>query len=170
MDRDWVELARKAKDEDCIAELLSELDPLLFVIATRLIGRLSAVDDLVQVARIKIWKSLKKIDFDRPETVRQLLITTGVNAMRDEIRSIRCKFSPTQSNVDWEEFARTLSGLPKSTGLFNGLLLEYEGYIKKTGGFYGAHKHFAKEYKISLWTMRLKFHIVVKKYIEDLNK
>lgn len=168
MDRDWAKLVKDAgRTDEGFKKLLCELEPALFIIAGRLSNsRLLQMEELVQLARIKIWRSLRRVKLDRPDTIKGLLITVGVNAMRDNIRLESAKHAVSLDQLGQQLTCATV----KSMGLFQGLLLEYENYIRETGGFRGAHKYFAKKYDTSLWTARRGFHIAVAKYLEELNE
>ena len=168
MDQDWIRLVKDArKNNKGFEKLLVELEPVLITAAIRLGGgRPLRIDELMQSARIRIWKSLGKIKLDRPDTIRGFLVIIGVNAMRDDVRLRVRRLMFERGDVDWQN----LSAAVVSKGLFKGLLLQYEKYIKRTGGFSGAHKYFAKKYGISLWMARLRFHRAVKTYLKELDQ
>lgn len=165
MPEDLKELVKHARDSDADFEaLLSNFIPGLRVIAYHLDGG-RWVDDLVQEARIGIWRSLDKIDLRRPGTIRQVVVRIGINKMKDEVkRRIRRAKKGVISCDDVNEVELAIT--PNGRGLFGGLLAEYETFIRMNGKFKGAHEHMASKYGISLWSMRRKFHKAVKRWLE----
>ena len=69
-----------------IEALISALEPALRRMAKRIVPGLEE-DEAVQVARIKVFRILRKVDFKRSEhAIKGLLLTAAANAMRDAMR------------------------------------------------------------------------------------
>ena len=159
---EWIQLVKKAKNSDKDFEaLISKIEPVFLVVAGHLNGD---INELVQVARIAVWKALPKVKLNKPETIRGFLLVTGINKMKDVIRSERRKKTVSCDDVDEEVFAYSIPNNIR----FKGLLREYERYIETAGRFRGAHGCLAKRKEISTWTMRRMFHQAAKAFLEEL--
>jgi len=164
MANDWIKLVKRAKDSDKDFEaLLSRLVPIFIVIAGHLNGD---VDELVQVARVAVWKALPKVKLSKPVTIKGFLLVAGVNKMKDVIRNERRKKTTSFDSIDEVVFAYDVCSNIK----FEGLLQEYNKYISEYGTFQGAHGEIAKRKGVSIWTMRRKFHQAARVFLEELKK
>ena len=162
MANEWIQLVKKAKDSDKDFEaLISKIEPVFLVIASHLNGD---INELVQVARIAVWKALPKVKFNKPETIKFFLVVVGVNKMKDVIRGERRKKTVSCDDVDEGVFATNENSNTK----FEGLLGEYEKFIIQNGRFCGAHKRLAKKKGISIWSMRRMFHQAAKAFLKEL--
>jgi len=163
---EWWNLVKWAKtDNKGMEMLLTKLDPIFRATAKQMCaGRM--VDDLMQVARIKVWQSLGKVNAKKAETIKQYFTVVGINAMKDELT--RHKRRPSVVSCDDVDEA-VLAVIPEKEH-FDRLLSEYKKYIKQNGSFKGAHKELAGKHDVSVWVMRTMFHRAIKDYIEELNK
>ena len=156
---DWLILIKAARNNNSDFKLLlAEIEPVFQIVANH-IGK-NLADDLIQVARIKVWKSLHKINLNKPETIKSFLIGVGINEMRDFIRKSR----KWPIGICDDTYNSIIAINKQKSIVFNGVLCEYEKHIKINGKFNGAHQHLAKKYKISVKKMRTKFHNAVKKH------
>ena len=155
---EWNQLVKSAIDnDDGFDIILKELEP-SFIAISRTLNYDSA--ELVQVARIALWKSLGKVDLNKPKTIKAYLIMVGVNAMKDVLRY-----------RNRNELLESVRGTEVSFSQFRfeGLLADYAKCITETGQFKGTHEIMAKKFKVSTWTMRRKFHEAVKFFLEENN-
>jgi hypothetical protein len=115
------------------------------------------VDDAVQVALIKVWRRLDQIDLDRPSTIKSVITTTGVRAMRDEVRSwLRLHRHDGDQIDNWELIAGQKE--KKSDLEVSPFLRLYLKYVEDTGSFDGAHRHVANQLGVSLAYVSSIFH------------
>ncbi|MCK5614733.1 hypothetical protein KAR91_73405 [Candidatus Pacearchaeota archaeon] len=163
MQEEWSLLVKNArKSKKGLELLLSALEPALLAIARSIVGS-SDVDDLVQVSRIKIWKSLNSVNQKQTTTIKGFLIIVATNAMKDELRRLK---SLDRVIEDVVMSSNLTPPKPVNPG-FSGLLYDYVQYIKQTGNFTGAHRAIADKYGISVWTARGRFHAAVAEFIES---
>lgn len=162
MQAEWIQLVKRAKDSDKDFEaLISKIEPIFIVVAGHLDGDIS---ELVQVARIAVWKALPRVKFSKPATIKGFLLVVGVNRMKDVIRSEGRKKAISYDDVDEKAFA---VNVPNNVN-FEGLLQEYKEYIQQNGKFQGAHREMAKRKGISRWSMRRMFHQAAREFLEEL--
>ena len=83
--RDMLILA-KAGNEKATELILAALEPTLRRMATRLAKHLDQ-DDVLQVARIKVWRGLALVELSRSErSIQGYLLAIAANEMREEVR------------------------------------------------------------------------------------
>jgi len=158
---EWKLLVEEAKNSDIgFEKLIVELEPILYSIARRLAND-SMVEDLVQLSRIKIWQSLSSVNLKRSETIKQFLVNTGVNVIKDYLR---CQGRFNYANVD-----EIIVIQPTCGDVFSGLLGEYLDYIKINSTFAGSHQYLAARYGVSVWVIRGRFHKAVGEFLEKIN-
>ena len=159
--KEWKNLIKAARNSDSDFKLLlAEIEPVFQIVANH-IGK-NLAEDLVQVARIKVWKSLHKINLNKPETIKSFLVGVGINEMRDFVRKSR----KWPTGICDDAYNSIIAVNNQKIVVFSGVLCEYEKHIKINGKFNGAHQHLAKKHKISIKKMRTKFHNAVKKHLE----
>ena len=164
MPAEWIQLVKRAKDSDKDFEaLISKIEPIFIVIAGHLNGD---INELVQVARIAVWKVLSKVNLSKPVTIKGFLIVAGINKMKDVIRNENRRKTISCDDIDETAFAYDACSNIK----FEGLLQEYNEYISQNGKFQGAHEEIAKRKGISKWSMRRMFHQAAKQFLEELNQ
>ena len=167
MSSDWKDLVKRAKSDNADFEgLVSKLEPLFLIIAKHLSGG-RLVDDLIQIARIRVWKALPMVDLRRLGTIKQFLITVGVNGMINETKRQSRQLMVSYGDSDNRAVAVAPS---EDRYLFRGLLLGYKRYIERNGSFKGAHKYMARKCGVSLWTIRRRFHRTAHQFLEGLEK
>lgn len=149
---------------DCFGKLFEILDPVLHNIARKIASQ--CVDDAVQVARIRIWRKLQKVDLSRPATAKAYLLKTGVSAMRDEVRKY-LRMTPANlhslEKLDVEDHS-----IVAAVEGFEGVLALYEAYIEETGDFAGAHRGVADVLGVTTARASTLFHAASKAYIDML--
>lgn len=164
--KEWISLVKRARiGNEGLQSLLSEVKPILFNIARSWCPRLA--EDLLQAGLIKVWLSLGRVDLNRSDSIRNVLVTTGVYGMRDELRrNIRRERGEVEKITE-----ETLAPLPvQGNHSFKGLLSEYEEYIRATGDFAGAHQYMAKKKRMTITLTRKRFHQAVKEFAEREGK
>jgi len=166
MPEEWKQLVVEAKNDDIGFErLIVKLEPIFYCVARGLTNDL-LIEDLVQLARIKIWQSLSRVDLGRVGTIRQFLVAIGVNAMKDYLH---CNIRFNNECASADEVA-TVIAKPTQGEIFSGLLKEYVNYIKMNSTFAGSHQFLAAKYGVSDWVMRGRFHKAVGEFMLELNK
>ena len=166
MPTEWKQLVIDAiSSDDGFERLIVELEPVLYYIARRMVSDLM-VEDLVQLARIKIWMGLSKVNLDRLDTIKQFLINTGANEMKD---CIRCRGLLSAKQTGFEDVVDTIIDKPTQIEMFTGLLKEYVNYIKMNSTFAGSHQFIAAKYGVSPWVMRGRFHKAVGEFLGESN-
>ena len=139
---EWLRLAQQAtlKNEWALAELYQRLRPGICRLARNLASQL--VDDAMQAGEIAVWKTLPKIDYSRPTTIRGFLMKAAFYAIRDEIRrylrvTTKLVYMDPADVCDPEQHEHT------QHFSYNGVLALYFEYVKRNNEFAGAHKHVA---------------------------
>ena len=161
---DWVQLIINARaDKDEFVGLVKVLDPIFRAIAIKMTHSYH-VDDLVQVAQIKVWQSLMSVDLNRPETVKWYLTRIGINAIITVSRQNRSVAKFVDLDVSYG--AKTLNDDIQ----FDGLLNEYAEYIQHNGKFDGSHRYLAAKHGVSVWVMREMFNTAAKVFINEYHK
>lgn len=170
--KEWVELVEMARvSNEGFVELTGKIRPVLLPIARGMCARRS--EDLVQAGLIKVWQSLKNVDLERPDTIRKVVIETGVYGMRDELRKIiRRHKKEVSGGIDQDIIdPRTERRVDNNEApVFDGLLAVYLDYIVETGTFVGAHQHVSRLMNTKMHLTRKRFHQAVKRYIEGNGK
>jgi DNA-directed RNA polymerase specialized sigma24 family protein len=143
--------------------LISKIEPVFIVVAGHLGGD---INELVQVARIKVWRKLPKVKLSKPETIKGFLLVAGVNAMKDTVR-----YEGRKKTISYDDVDETMLAYDKASDIeFKGLLLQYKKYIRRNGTFQGAHREMAKRKGVSVWSIRREFHQAAKVFLEDLKR
>jgi len=145
--------------------LLYRVDP-IFTIVARSISNNRDVDDLVQIARLAVWKSLDKVKLGKPETIAGYIKKVGINAIKDSVRCNKRHNSKSVDDVD----KIILSVKDEDNEMFTGLLKQYVNYIMCFGKFEGSHQYLAIFYRVSVHTQRRRFHIAVAQYLKELEE
>ena len=157
----WPRLVADAlQNPQRICAIFATLDPTLRNLAFRVSAALA--DDVLQAARIAIWRALPKVDLSRSRSIRSMLLTTAYHAMRDEVRR-----EMRQSRVPLEPFLTMRPyHLDEAPRRFGGLLDRYAEYVRQTGSFVGAHRHMARAMGVSIAKTTSDFHRAARDYIE----
>ena len=157
--RDLVILA-KAGNEKAVEAVLAALEPTLRRMATRLAKHLDQ-DDVLQVARIKVWRGLALVELSRSErSIQGYLLAIAANEMREEVR--RDKVQRPRNFSDCElltrgrrpEHDKRLAPVvvPPSEALdraLSNVLRQYLKFIRLEATIRGAHKALAARKKIN---------------------
>lgn len=170
LERIWQDSVRKSRlDESELESILDELRPTFTSIAKRIASQ--CVDDAVQVALIRVVRAIKqnKINMDRPDTIRSMLMSSGVNAMRDEVRKyLRLSWGQTTDEVLESREGGEIDGRAESLTNSEELgpyLSMYLEYVREHGTFKGAHRFVAKKLKVRLSWASSMFHREAKDFI-----
>ena len=157
----WKELVESAlREPDQISNLFEALKPILIVMAKRIAPQVP--EDALQVAYIKIWTVISsgKVDLERLDTIKSLLLRSAGNAMKDERhRNYKSKRGEVRLSDGEESIIELIPD--KSSGEkyeFGGLLTEYLDYVTKEGKFDGSHSVIAKNMGVSVRHVISKFH------------
>jgi len=162
-DDNWKQLVLEARNDDAAFEkLIANLETTFYTVAGSLAAD-SLVDDLVQLAIIRVWQQLGKVNLNQPGTIRRFLIVAGTNAMK----SYLCRNDPLK-NVDRVSLDNVVVE-PTQNVMFTGLLLEYVEFIRANSTFVGSHKQLAKKHGVSEWTMRNSFNTAAGKFLKEIN-
>lgn len=152
----WQKLLKDARKSDRGFEaLVNVLNPLLYGKARKIASQ--CVDDAVQSAIIKIWRNLDKIDENRQDTIKALMMRMAIQAMRDEIRRVLRR----RREVGFEdEIMKLFKEKEKREERwdFTGILGVYYQYVKDSGTFVGAHKHVSEILGMNMSNASVKFH------------
>ena len=158
---EWKRLVVDAISNDSGFErLIVELEPIFYYIARGMMND-SMVEDLVQLARIKVWMRLSDVNLNLPDTIKQFLVKVGANEMKDCIRCRRL-LGDGRMSLDDITVAQPIQG-----EMFIGLLKEYVNYIKMNSTFAGSHQFLAAKHGVSVWVMRGRFHKAVGEFLGD---
>lgn len=163
---EWLNLVRGAKEsQDGFERLIKKLEPDLKILAV-VVAR-CCVEDAVQEARIRIWKSLNRVKISKPDTIKMYLMKIGRNAMKSEASRFRNVNLNVQKYRNELLEARSILTLSDASDLpLTPYLRRYLDYIETYGRFSGSHKYLAKIFNVSQKTMRIRFHRDVKLMIE----
>jgi len=160
----WRRLILAARrDERNLPALLERLRPILGGLARRLAWRFA--DDALQAAHVAIWRALPQVDADRTRGLRSMLVTTAINAMRDEGR--RLAFQTRDIRLPGRGIAAALADRPAPDGPpveFTGLLADYLDYVRTHGEFAGAHLHMARRLGLSISSATAAFHRAAREF------
>ncbi|MBI5724583.1 MAG: sigma-70 family RNA polymerase sigma factor [Planctomycetes bacterium] len=162
----WRELVIKARcGPRDIDSLLSALAPVINGMAKRLAPW--CMDDAIQAARVSVWKCLPWVQTDRPDAaIRQMLVTTAINAMRDEVRRQLRRERVQATEQDYMETIAD-SGASMSASEFIDALAElrlcnllkmYAWHVRRCGTFTGAHRAIARRKGLSISATTEMFH------------
>lgn len=156
-------------DHSKLNALFDLLDPMLYAVARRIARQIP--DDAVQVAKIRIWKKIHKVDPSRPESAQSYVMTAAITGMRDEvrryIRDLRGGHKVRMDDVDTSLFAQ--KKVPEPTQ-FKNILDRYILYIEQTGDFAGAHKHVATMLGVTTARASTMFHEASRTFIQTFKK
>lgn len=157
----WTHLVEDAMtDSERVSAIFEALDPILRKLVRKVSSRLS--DDLMQAARIAIWKAIPKVDLNRGRSIRAMLLKTAYHAMRDEVRK-----EVRRARVPLEHFyGKPTSHLDRRQQRFGGILDRYADYVRRNGAFAGAHRHMAKVLDVSIAKTTSDFHRAAREYVE----
>lgn len=170
----WKDLVIKARcGPRDIESLLSALAPAINGMARKLAPW--CLDDAIQTAKIAIWKCLPWVQTYRPDSaIRQMLITTAVNAMRDEVRrqirhdrahGMEQEYMETVEDVGTSMSASEFIDALAELRLCN-LLKMYAWHVRQHGSFAGAHKAVAARMRLSISAVTEKFNAAAARWRE----
>ena len=160
--KEWITLVELALvSSNGFEELLLHVQPTLFNIARSMCSQ--RAEDLLQAGIIKIWRSLHMVDLKRPDSIKKVIISTGVHGMSDELRISLRRSKGEVAEADENLIVHWVSNREPKESIFIGLLAEYEQYIRDSGGFAGAHQHMAE-------TNGMKIHLVRKRFHQEIEK
>lgn len=141
-------------------EILRLLEPILHKIIKRNFLAMERwdsqdVDDIMQQARIGIWRAIAHVDLDQPNSVRGFLVVAAKNNaisfVRKELRRQRSEFVGLPEEAWGIVQPEQIMYLDLDD---NDLLAMYLDYIKWSGGFKGAHDHVASLIKVKKYKLK----------------
>jgi len=140
---------RKSTSAAAIEAILEKIEPLLQRMLTTFPEDLQA--DLLQAARIKLWRVLPRIDLRRSNrSIGAMLRRTATNAIRDEwTRLHRLHRRAAQWKPEHADPAGSAAEDPQTALEFGGILALYVRHIRQTGSFAGAHRAVARQRGVS---------------------
>jgi len=162
-----IRMIEKAKRSD------KEFEPLLKLLKPELdfLSHLICVsrfkEDALQMARIRIWHSLKKINTNNEAKAKAYLLKVATNAM---CRWVSKHKSPSHVLVEADSDV-IIDGFiepSKFETLFDylGILSQYLVYVKETGDFHGAHRGVAKKLNRPVVSVTREFKLAAKEFIQ----
>ena len=152
-------------DHSKLNALFDLLDPMLYAVARRIARQIP--DDAVQVAKIRIWKKIHKVDPQRPESAQAYVMTAAVTGMRDEVRRyIRDLRGGHKSRMDDVDPTRFVQKEKQVNPKYGNVLDRYINYIEGTGDFAGAHKHVAGLLGVTTARASTMFHEASRDFIK----
>lgn len=155
------------QDERCLQTLFDLLDPVLYRIARRIASQV--IDDAVQMAKIRIWKKIQKVDIDRPETIKTYVMKAAVSGMRDEVRKYLRQHPMPMASLENVEIA-IITDMEMTVQDYDGVLELYMMYIQQTGDIHGAHKAVGDILEVSTARASTLFHQASRDFIERWKK
>lgn len=161
----WRRLVEEAREGDeGLRRLFEALDGVLHAVARGVASQV--VDDAVQMAHIKIWRSLGRVDLTRPGTIRSMLVKVGLNAMRDEVRKWLPAWDAELGMPDDVDFFPARSG-SNSDEEFSGVLADYLRYVRENGRFKGAHTYVARIRGVTVSRASALFNEAVRHFVGE---
>lgn len=172
----WLQRVKDALvDPQQFEVIANALRPILRERARRLAPQL--VDDALQAAYLKVWRTLPRVDLNRPETIRALLIQVAIFGMRTEVKLFLRRHrgqilsSDYRSRFDEDQMGVGLDGCfgeeeDNQPYQFEGLLAKYLEYVRRHGTFSGAHRHMAEQEGMAIAQIIGLFHKEATAFIE----
>ena len=149
----WIRMVQEARVSDIgFEKLLDVLKPRLRGLAFTICSA-RYQDDAVQMATIKIWKSLGRVNTHNGTNIESYLLKISINAMCSWVMQNKKK-SMVQEILETDGGGKEMMEIPCKQPLLLlvehfGILPYYLEYIKQTGTFRGAHKIIAKALGVS---------------------
>jgi len=149
----WIRMVQEARVSDVgFEKLLDVLKPRLRGLAFTICSA-RYQDDAVQMATIKIWKSLGKINTHNGTNIESYLLKISINAMCSWVMQNKRK-TMVQEVLETDGSGKEMMEIScKQLLLLSvdhcGILTHYLEYIRQTGTFRGAHKAIAKVLGVS---------------------
>jgi DNA-directed RNA polymerase specialized sigma24 family protein len=174
---DWQSLVAQARQDKAVGErLVADLQPAVKHLAhvlTCSFQNAHSRQDFAQDAWLRIWQTLEKVDVSRPNhSIRQMLVTTAANAIRDRLRSLkprqRMELLGEDDVLVLRDRARPVRQLAADYDMPN-LLKEYLAEIRKTGQLMGVRTTLAARHGVRVDEMTVMFQTAARRWLAKQN-